>query len=350
MAEYISFQPSDEFQAKAFSGNSSTNAITLATGFSPQQVWVKKSDGTSEMYVFDTVRGANYYLSLYETAAQVNDATSLTSFDANGFTMGSGPYNATGSEYISYCWNGGYTSVPSGGSKTPTAVNVNTTNGVGVYKWTGTGGATTIAHGLGAAPKYLIMKNAGSVYNWAASYSNTAWNDYLPRNSYGSTTTANWIQSTAPTDTLVYIGTTDIVNESSKDCILYAFTPIKGFSSMGNFTGNGSADGPFIYTGFKPRYVEIKRWDGGSCNWTVWDTTKNVHNLTDYYIYTDDGGSDNGYVQGTAGTGNVIDIYANGFKLKTTLGCLNGTNDDMRYLAIADKPIVSSNDVPAVAR
>ena len=104
---YISFQPSDEFQAKAFSGNSSTNAITLATGFSPQQVWVKKSDGTSKMYVFDTVRGANYYLSLYETAAQVNDATSLTSFDANGFTnvgttsttrigVGTGGYGTSG--------------------------------------------------------------------------------------------------------------------------------------------------------------------------------------------------------------------------------------------------------------
>ena len=119
---------------------------------------------------------------------------------------------------------------------------------------------------------------------------------------------------------------------------------------MGNFEGNGNADGPFIYTGFKPKYVEIKRYDGGSCNWTVWDTTKNTSNLSDYYIYTDDGGSENGYVQGTAGTGNVIDILSNGFKLRTSLSCINGSGNDMRYLAFADKPIVSSNSKSGTAR
>ena len=127
------------------------------------------------------------------------------------------------------------------------------------------------------------------------------------------------------------------------------WTDIKGYSSFGTFTGNGDSDiqSSFVYTGFRPRYVCIKRYDSGSCNWAIWDTYKNTGNLSDWFLYSDDGGSNQGYV---LGAGYTIDILSNGFKLKTTSACYNASNDDMKYIAFAEFPIVSSNDVPGVAR
>ena len=309
---YIDFQPKDQFSATPYSGNSSTNAVTLQTGFSPSYTWLKKGSGTSEMYVFDKVNGAQYYLSLFETIALTNNAASLVSFDDNGFTLGSGDWNATGSTYISYSWKDGSTSVPSGGSITPSAANVNTTNGIGIYKYTGnaTSGAT-IAHGLGVAPRFLIAKKlspAGG--SWAAN-SSFSFGSTIFRNSYAAQVGDNCWNSTAPTSTLITLGNDGSSNNSGSEFIMYAYAPIKGFSAYGSFEGNGSTNGEFIYTGFRPKWVRVKKTNTGSCNWIVWDTDKNTDNLSDWYLYTDDGGGDAGYAQDS--TNYAIDILSNGF-------------------------------------
>jgi|TARA_R110002051_G_scaffold4759_1_gene26344 hypothetical protein len=347
---YISFQPRDQFSATVQTGNSSSQAITIRTGFSPSAIWNKRTDATgTTMYNFFSTIGTGEYQKLYETVADTTDAASITSFDANGFTLGSGLWNATSSTYVNYCWNGDSTSVPSGGTITPSAANVNTTSGYAMFRYTGNGTAgATIAHGLGKIPKHIIIKgDRGS--GWVSDNGTNAWDsNFLKRNSYASQASHHspW-NATAPTSTLFSLGNDADVNQSAEIYTAMVWTDITGYSKFGTFNGNSNADGPFIYTGFTPKFVEIKKYNTGSCNWVVWDTNKNPSNQANWYIYTDDGGSNNGYVE--AGTNNNnIDILSNGFKIKSTLACLNGGN--MRYAAFAENPIVSSNNVPGVAR
>ena len=348
MATYISFEPRDEFSATVQTGDSASQAITVRAGFSPSAIWNKRTDaiGTT-MYNFFSVMGTGEYQKLFEAVADVTDAASITSFDADGFTLGSGAWNTTGATYVNYCWNGDSTSVPSGGTITPSAANVNTTSGLAVFRYTGNGvSGANIAHGLGKTPKHIIIKRDDS-NGWISDVGNREWDtNYLKRNSYLSqATNDNWA-STKPTDTLFYLGNDADVNGSGGVFTAMVWTDIKGFSAFGDFAGNSSTDGMFIYTGFRPKTVTVKKYNTGSCNWIMWDTNKNTYNLSDWFLYTDNGGSNGGYSQDT--TNYAIDILSNGFKLRTSYSCMNGGS--LRYAAFAEFPLVSSNDVPGVAR
>ena len=353
---YISFQPRDEFSATDQSGNSSSQAITVRAGFSPSMIWNKRTDAIgTQMFNFFSVMGTGEYQELFEDNADVTDAASITSFDANGFTLGTGAWNTTGQTYVNYCWNGGSTSVPSGGTITPTAANVNTTNGFAMFRYTGNGTAgATIAHGLGRIPKHIIIKRDGSSRNWISDVNGDWDTSFLKRNSYVDQETQNCWDSTAPTSSVFSIGDVGDVNDPGGYYTAMVWTDIKGFSSFGNFTGNGQSDidGAFIYTGFRPRYVEVKKYSSGDCNWIVWDTNKNStgegDNLSDWFLYTDDGGSNNGYKKDS--TNYAIDILSNGFKMRVTNACMNGDDSDLRYAAFSEFPMVSSNNIPGVAR
>jgi len=349
MATYISFEPRDEFSATVSTGDSASQAITVRSGFSPSCIWNKRTDaiGTT-MYNFFSVLGTGEYQKLFEAVADVTDAASITSFDANGFTLGSGLWNATSSTYVNYCWNGDSTSVPSGGTITPSAANVNTTSGFAMFRYTGNGvSGANIAHGLGKAPKHIIIKR-DSGENWVSDVGNREWDtNYLRRNSYVSQLSGDMWASTKPTSTLFYLGNHEDVNYATGGTYTaMVWTDIKGYSAFGDFTGNSSTDGMFIYTGFRPKTVTVKRYDSGSCNWIMWDTNKNTYNLSDWFIYTDNGGSNNGYTQDAANYS--INILSNGFKLKVSTSCMNGGSH--RYTAFAEFPLVSSNNIPGVAR
>ena len=349
MAEYISFQPRDQVSATDQTGDSASQAITVRTGFSPSAIWNKKTNASgTTMYNFFSVMGTGEYQKLFEDVADVTDAASITSFDANGFTLGSGAWNTTGATYVNYCWNGDSTSVPSGGTITPTAANVNTTSGLAVFRYTGNGtSGATIAHGLGRTPKHIIIKRDSANKHWVSDVGNSEWDtNYLRRNSYVSQLTADMWASTKPTDTYFYLGSDEDVNYSGSAYTAMVWTDIKGYSAFGDFTGNSNTDGVFIYTGFRPKTVTVKRYDSGNCNWIMWDTNKNTYNLSDWYLYTDNGGGNTGYYQDT--TNYAIDILSNGFKLRTAKTCINGGSH--RYSAFAEFPIVSSNDVPGTAR
>ena len=228
---YISFQPRDQFSATVQTGNSSSQAITIRTGFSPSAIWNKRTDATgTTMYNFFSTIGTGEYQKLYETAADTTDAASITSFDANGFTLGSGLWNATGSTYINYCWNGDSTSVPSGGTITPSAANVNTTSGYAMFRYTGNGTAgATIAHGLGKIPKHIIIKgDRGS--GWVSDNGTNAWDsNFLKRNSYASQASHHspW-NATAPTSTLFSLGNDADVNQSAEIYTAMVWTDITG--------------------------------------------------------------------------------------------------------------------------
>jgi hypothetical protein len=246
---YISFQPSDFFNTKLYTGNSNagspnTQSIT-GVGFQPDFTWIKNYQSASNHAMFDSVRGATKFVSSNDTSIEETVAGTLTAFDADGFTLGTdltqGVVNNLNNTFVSWNWKGGTTSGLSGGTITPTAYSFNATSGVSIVQYDGnsTSGAT-VPHGLGATPEFVVIKNLDSAETWAVGHNSLGWTKYLRLDTTNTATTTSVIfNDTAPTSTLVTLGNNSIVNTStSEGYIMYAFAPVKGFSKFGRYTGN----------------------------------------------------------------------------------------------------------------
>ena len=355
MANYISFKPNNFFKSKLYAGNGSTGNAVTGVGFQPDLVWTKNRETTDSATIFDAVRGTTKYIYPDSNSAQGTDANSLSSFNADGFTVGSwGVPNTSGDSYISYNWKLGTTTVPSGGSITPTAVNYSAAQGMGIYAWNGTAGNGTIAHGLGQAPTYFWVKelSGGGSTNWYTGgnlLSDGGYNMYLNTNgAQGSAGSALW-QNNFPSSTLMYLGTDGDVNGSGKTYVMYAFAPVNGFSSFGNYQGTGNANGTFIHCGFKPAYVLIKIL-ADTKNWCLYDNrrwygntnTTNFQN-TCYCLPMNTGGA--GFA-----SASDIDLNSQGFKIRTSGGLVNESGANYIYFAFADQPTAFNNGDAATAR
>ena len=354
---YISFQPKDKFKAHLYTANGSTNAQTI--GLPPAFTWIKKTSGGSSHYLFDATR-TTYSVSSDDTATQSDQSgAGFTSLDANGFTLsgtgGGGGVNDGTNTFASYNWAMGTTTVPSGGSITPSAVSIDTTSKQGVYRYTGNGSAgATIAHGLGKAPQFVMVKNIGSVQEWACyhAYADgdlTQAGDFyfrlntteVRRNDSGK------FNDTNTTTTLVTLGSDGPTNQSGTELIMYAFCQVPGYSRMGQFMGTTQVNGQFVYTGFKPAYILMKS-TGGSEGWNIFDSATNPTNRANKNLMANTTAA-----LATAGTGATdknIDILSNGFKMRSTSTEYGGDGGGMIYAAFAEEPLVSSNGVPATAR
>ena len=346
MAEYISFQPSDFFNTVLWTGTGVSNAIT-DVGFQPDFVWGKKRNAAYFPGLFDSVRGATKYLQSDVNAAEVTNAESLKTFDVNGFTAGTiGVLNEDAATYVGWNWKAGTTSGLSGGTITPSSYSFSTTNGFGIYKYTGnsTSGAT-IAHGLGATPKFIIIKRTDTTGAWMVYHQGMGNTKYMSLDTdIAEATSASAWNDTSPTSTLFSLGDGSNVNNSSGTYVAYVFAPIKGYSKFGTYTGNGNNDGPFLYTGFRPNFVMIKRLSGGDNGWAMWDVKRNTYNPADNNLQAQWNNGEN-YVD--AGD---IDIVSNGFKIVVTDNDTNVDGYPYIYMAFSEFPIVSSNDIPGVAR
>ena len=350
MAEYISFQPSDFFNTKLYAGNSSTQAIT-GVGFQPDFVWLKNRTDTNNHRLYDASRGVENSLISDDNSAQ-STSTGLTAFDSDGFTLGStGSQNGTGHDYASWNWKAGTTSGLSGGTLTPTAYSINTTSKFGIYTYSGTGATATIAHGLGVAPGLIIVKRTDTTANWAVyQEKNIAApaTDYLILNLTNVTDDdVNLWNDTAPTSTVFTIKSDAKVNNSSGTYVAYAFANVKGYSKIGTYKGNSSStDGPFAYTGFKPAFVMVKA-PTQTVDWWIVDNKRLGYNVDNNALYPNDNKVES--------TSDFLDLLSNGFKLRSGSGggsvnISNTSGEPYLYIAFAESPIVSSNDVPTVAR
>ena len=270
----------------------------------------------------------------------------LNAFDSDGFTLGAevqdilGSCNVSGSTYASWSWRGSDSSAVSNtdGSITST-VSANTTSGFSIVKWTGDGATSGVGHGLGVAPKIVIYKKlngASDWYYWTTQIDGS--NDDLRLN---TTATKSDLSGTSGSITSSTISNYNW--GSSDNMIAYCFAEKKGFSKFGSYTGNGSTDGTFLYTGFKPAWVMIKRTNS-TTPWCMWDNKRNTFNVTQNYLYAN--GSD---AEGS-GAGLDIDMLSNGFKLKSTSSFLNTSGDSFIYMAFAESPLVGTNNIPATAR
>ena len=227
---------------------------------------------------------------------------------------------------------------------TQTVVSPNDTAGFSIIKFTGTGGDTTIGHGLSSAPKMVILKNRADALEWAVYHRSigAAKRLLLDTTDSVSTSSSFW-QNTNPSSTVITLGSSGNSNGSSDSMIAYCFAEIEGYSRFHSYVGNGNADGPFVYTGFRPAWVMIKRTDSAD-NWTVIDTTRKIFNLNDTRIHPNLNDAE------YSGDGNGWDMLSNGFKLRTSTAGFNASGSEFIYMAFAENPSVTSTGKPATAR
>jgi hypothetical protein len=344
MAAFISIQPRDYYSTKLYTGTQAADNAITGLGFQPDLVWAKNRELTISNIVSDAVQGVQNYIITNTNAAQASNTGAVTSFDSDGFTLGGwDSINYLNDGYTSFNWKAGTTSGLSGGTITPSAYSINTNSGFGIYQYTGnaTSGAT-IAHGLGVAPKVVWCKKISGAGSWSCGWKDgSTFAKYLTLDSdEGAYASSGYWNDTAPTATNIVLGNGH-TNSSGVDQIMYAWAPVRGYSAMGAYHGNGNADGPFVYTGFRPAYVIIKRYGANGDTWGVWN------NIT--LGYNPDNNSLHPNSDAVEGTGDYIDLYSNGFKPRNVAPAINGTSSYV-YMAFAEFPFVSSNSKSGTAR
>ena len=336
---------SDFFNTKLYTGNGGTQSIT-GVGFQPDWTWLKKRNGTANHHLVDAVRGAGYYLyGNLSNAEGGNGSALLTSFNTDGFTLDAGAdSNASGATGVSWNWKAnGAGSANTAGSINST-VSANTTSGFSIVKWTGTGSAGTIGHGLGSAPLIVLYKSISGSSNWYFyTYQIDGSSDELALNLTEGKTDRSL---TAPTSSLFYVDGQSERNGSGATQLAYCFAEKQGYSKFGSYTGNGNADGTFIYTGFKPAWVMVKKYSSTS-GWYMNDTARDPFNGTygnDASLFANTSGA-----EFTSASLNV-DMLSNGFKLRSNNSEVNGNTYTYIYMAFAEAPLVGTNNVPCTAR
>jgi hypothetical protein len=341
---------SSYFNTILYTGTGATRSITGA-GFQPDWVWIKeRSASASDHNLSDAVRGAGKALFSNTTGAEYDYGTgtggNLRSFDSDGFSLGTASQtNANGTTYASWNWKANGAGVSNNAGTISSTVSANTTSGFSIVSYTGNGtSGATVGHGLGVAPAFTIVKNRSTGgRNWQGfhqSLGNTK--THLLNSTEVPRTNAVFWNNTSPTSTLITLGNDADVNESGQTFIAYCFAEVKGYSKFGSYTGNGSTDGTFIYTGFKPAYIMIKVTSTAD-NWNVLDNKRDPENTgSELVLYPDLNNSEGAAVRG--------DFLSNGFKCRTTNVSVNASGATYIYAAFAENPLVGTNNVPATAR
>jgi hypothetical protein len=328
---------SEYFNTKLYTGNDTTNAIT-GVNFQPDLVWIKGRDSAYYHQLVDVIRGVNKPIRSNLTAAEATLSDSFNSFDSDGFTLGgdgdTDNFNNSGQNYVAWNWLANGSGASNTDGSITSTVSANTTSGFSIVKWTGTGSNATVGHGLGKEVKFFITKRTDSSGdNWYAYHSSLGGTKYLhPNNTSAAGTAISPFNNTNPTSTTISAGTD--LSGSSSTHIAYCFSEVKGFSKFGSYTGNGNADGTFVYTGFAPAFVMIKM-TSGSDSWFMYDNKRSPFNVRGKYLVADGSGTDS--------NANAFDFVSNGFKIRTTASSFNGSGSSYIYMAFAENPLVGTN-------
>jgi hypothetical protein len=343
---------SAHFHTQLYTGDgSSSNAITNdanAGDFKPDWIWIKNRTTAVNHVLHDSSRGASKRI--YSNTSDAESTTSnFSSFDTDGFTFGGGgqSYNDSSKNYVAWQWkaNGG-TATASGsesGDNPAYSYQANTTAGFSIVTYTGTGSAGTVSHGLGVAPDWILVKNrTDSSTDWCVYHSsNTSApeTDFLKLNTTEATEDVNSIwNDTAPTSSVFTVGTSNGTNGDGDNYLSFCFAEKQGYSKFGSYTGNNSTDGAFVYTGFKPAWLMVKR-TSGTANWDI-TTAAISQNQIDERLRAN--------LSNAEESTGYVDFLSNGFKMRNTNSSQN--NGTYIYIAFAEHPFVSSKGVPVTAR
>ena len=351
--------PSAHFHTQLFSGTGSSQSVTNDgnSDLQPDWVWIKKrAGGTARNSILtDSTRGVTKCLSTSLNDGEFTNTNGLTAFNSDGFSVGSyDSVNESSGTYVAWQWkaNGGTTTTNSAGANGADHESVyqaNDTAGFSIVTYTSDAqsGDTIIKHGLSTAPTFMVHKarNAGSTIWWV--YHKSLGNggyvqfDGTQANQTGST---NVWRNTAPTSSVFKVGLDSIANANGRTMVAYCFAPIQGYSKFGSYTGNGNADGPFIYTGFKPAFFIIKK-SSSTEDWIMFDSKRFPINDGNIPILFPNLTGAEGEDSSVAG-----DLLSNGFKIRATQNMVNADGGTYIYMAFAESPFVSSKGVPTTAR
>jgi len=349
--------PSAHFQIATYTGDGSTSLAITNDGNSdlkPDLAWVKRRDSGANHNLFDSSRGATTMLYSDLSNAEYTNSQSLKTFNTDGFTLGNyGTVNAGSGTFVAWQWkaNGGTTVSNTDGTITST-VQANQDAGFSIITYTGNGtqSGQTVGHGLGAVPKMIISKdrnNTSNVTSWRVYHEGIGNTKYLELQSAAAQSTYNDWDNTTPTSSVYSVGGAGgytATNTNLASYLAYVFADVQGYSKFGKYVGNGSADGPFVYTGFKPAFLIMKRTDSTGA-WHIFDNKRSGYNYANDVLQADATAAE---LSGQ--TYQFVDFLSNGFKNRRTTHGPNISGGTYIYMAFAENPFVTSTGVPTTAR
>jgi len=322
--------PEAYFQVKLYTGTGSelVNTLDGDTDMQPDLVWVKERSDTAYHILIDAVRGVTKQLYPNSTDDEETVAEGLKSFNTDGFTLGTdADWNTSSETYVAWCWK------------------ESATAGFDITTWTGNATNRTISHNLSVAPRMLIIKNTSTTDNWFVYHEGMGNNTYmhLETTNAGLSPSTNQFQATTPTSSVFSIGTADGVNKNTSTIICYTFAPVQGFSKAGTYEGNGNADGPFLWCGFRPAWVMMKAVDRAD-DWFILDNKRETYNPRTTRLQPNKTNAEDSVAS------LATDFVSNGFKLRGATAQYNTADETYVYMAFAEAPFVNSNGVPCNAR
>ena len=328
-------KPSDYFNTVLYTGDGTSPKSITGVGFQPDWVWIKNRSSTPDHKLHDRVRGSNKSITTNNNATE-QTYTYFTSFDSDGFTLEGNvsDYNQNSSNFVSWNWLAGGSTSSNGDGTITSTVSVNSTSGFSIVSYAGTGVADkTVGHGLGATPAMIIIKNRENDPEWRV------WHQKLSGSTYKLSLNSSGAQDSSATvfngqsSTTFTVGTDPSVNGSGNNIISYCFKEVKGYSKFGSYTGNGNADGPFVYTGVRPAWIMIKRTDS-SQDWRMFDAVRDPFNSVENQLKA------NANTAESAGT-DFLNFVSNGFKVLVSTASINSSGGNYIYMAFAEHPFVT---------
>jgi hypothetical protein len=329
--------------ATLYTGRGTTQVIVNQGQFKPDFVWIKSRSNITNHTAYDSVRGFNASpgspgLFPNLTDAEGSSTNTVSSANSNGFTIAgsANSLNTNAYTFVGWQWQAGQgtNTTNTSGSITST-VSVSTTAGFSVVTFNAAAsGAFTVGHGLGVAPRMIITRYRNIASEWYTYHASVGNTQFLKLNATSAaTTSANVWNNTSPTSTVFTLGSS-ISGSTSWTMVAYCWAEIEGFSRFGSYTGNGSTDGPFVYTGFRPKFIMTKRTDTTS-DWIIYDTSRNTYNVTDLRLFPN--------LSNAETQAGAMDLLSNGFKLRDTGASQNASGGTYIYAAFAENPFKNAN-------
>ena len=334
--------------ATTYTGTGASQSInngsntTIGTTFQPDFVWIKSRSTATDHQLFDVVRGGTppYRLLSNSTGAELTTATGYAGATSTGFSLdnsggGGGDTNTSPRTYVGWQWKAGGTGVTNTNGTITSTVSANPTAGFSIVTYTGTGANATVGHGLGVAPNLIFVKRrSGTAVDWLVYSSSVALNgsSWLVLNTTAAATAGSTqFNSTAPTSSVFSVGTDIGTNASGATYVAYCFAAVSGYSAFGSYKGNGSSDGPFVYTGFRPRFLIAKRTDAAGYDWVMTDSSRAPYNVVTPRLFANTSDAESSAT-------SPYDFLSNGFKLRNTNANENASGGTYVWAAFCENP------------
>jgi hypothetical protein len=320
-------QGDDYFNTVLYTGTGSSLGVT-GVGFQPDWVWIKERNATADHGLYDAVRGVTKQIESNNTDAETTEATGLTAFGTDGFTVGAlAQLNTSADTYVAWNWKANGAGVSNTAGTIASTVSVSTTSGFSIITYTGTGSLATVGHGLGVKPAFILTKSRSTIEGWGGYHKSLGASYGIFLESTDAAFAANnYWNNTEPTSTVF---TVNVNRTNNGTMVAYCFAEVEGFSKFSSYTGNGSANGPFAFLGFRPAFVMLKRTDSTS-NWTILDLKREGYNVDNDPLFPN--------LNNAEGTTDLADLLSNGFKLRSTDASVNASAGTYIYAAFAENP------------